>query len=182
MKKVLFFAVALVIAFTAAAQPNGQGPQRPGDRPFPPQFEQRDPAQVAQEQTDQLNELVLLTPKQYKKIYKFNKKMEQQRQSELENMMPQGRPEGFPGGRPDFGGERPPMGQGRPDGMGPGGPGGMPPRGDGQFRGPRNQDMEKFMEEQQEKRDKEYSKILTPEQYQRWKSVETEKEFRRMIE
>ncbi len=182
MKKVLFFAAALVIAFTAAAQPNGQGPQRPGDRPFPPQFEQRDPAQVAQEQTDQLNELVSLTPKQYKKIFKFNKKMEKQRQSELENMMPQGRPEGFPGGRPDFGGERPPMGQGRPDGMGPGGPGGMPPRGDGQFRGPRNQDMEKFMEEQQEKRDKEYSKILTPEQYQRWKSVETEKEFRRMIE
>ena len=182
MKKVLFIAAAFLIAFTAAAQPDGRGSQGLGDRPFPPQFEQRDPAQVAQEQTDQLNELVSLTPKQYKKIYKFNKKMEQQRQNELANMMPQGRPEGFPGGRPDFGGERPPMGQGRPGGMGPGGPGGMPPRGDGQFRGPRNQDMEKFMEEQQEKRDKEYSKILTPEQFQRWKAVETEKEFRRMIE
>ena len=187
MKKVLFLAAALLIAFTAAAQPEGWGTQGPGDKPFPPKFEQRDPAQVAQEQTDQLNELVSLTPKQYKKIYKFNKKMEQQRQDELESMMPQGRPEGFPGGRPDFGGERPPMGQGRPGGMGPGGmgpggPGGMPPRGDGQFRGPRNQDMEKFLEQQQEKRDKEYGKILTPEQYERWKAFETEKEFRRMAE
>lgn len=190
MKKVLFIAAALVIAFTAAAQPQGQGPQGPDKGQFPPKFEQRDPEQVAKEQTDRLDELVSLTPKQYKKIFKFNKKMEKQRQSELENMMPQGRPEGFQGGRPDFGGERPPMGQGRPGGMGPGGPGGMgpggqggrPPRGDGQFRGPRNEEMEEFMEKQNEKRDKEYSKILTPEQYQRWKSVETEREFRRMIE
>ena len=123
MKKVLFIAAALVITFTAASQPQGQGPQ--------------------------------------------------------------GRPEGFPGGRPDFGGDRPPMGQGGPGGMGPGGPGGQggrPPRGDGQFRGPRNEEMEKFMEKQNEKRDKEYSKILTPDQYQRWKSVETEREFRRMFE
>ena len=64
----------------------------------------------------------------------------------------------------------------QPQGQGPQGP------DNGQFRGPRNEEMEEFMEKQNEKRDKEYSKILTPEQYQRWKSVETEREFRRMIE
>ena len=42
--------------------------------------------------------------------------------------------------------------------------------------------MEKFLEQQQEKSDKEYGKILTPEQYERWKAFETEKEFRRMAE
>lgn len=34
MKKVLFIAAALVIAFTAAAQPQGQGPQGPDKGQF----------------------------------------------------------------------------------------------------------------------------------------------------
>ena len=186
MKYVLTIAAALVMTFTAVAQPpQGRGPQGPDGERFRPQFEQKDPAQIAQEQTDQLNELVGLTDKQYKKIYKFNKKQAQERQDAMADMMPQGRPDGFPGGMgPGMGGgrpERPPMGQGRPDGMGPGGPGG--PRGDGQFRrGPRNEEMQKLMEEQKEKRVKQYRKILTEEQFQKWEAAETEREFRQAVE
>lgn len=181
-------AAVLLMAVSAWAQPQGQGPQ---GRDFPmngPQFEQREPSQVAQAQTDRLNELVGLSDKQYKIIYKFNLKMERQRQNEMENSMPAGRPEGFPGGGmgPGMGGGRPerPMGQGRPDGMGPGnGPGGMPPRGDGQFRrGPMNEDMQQLMDKQQEKRVKKYRKVLTPEQFQKWESFEAERNFRRMVE
>ena len=152
----------LLMAVSAWAQPQGQGP-RGREFPMPgPQFEQRDPAQVAQEQTDRLNDLVGLTDKQYKKIFKFNQKMERQRQNEMENMMPMGRPEGFPAGM---------------------GPGGMPPRGDGQFRrGPMNEDMQQLMEKQQEKRVKKSRKVLTPEQFQKWASFEAERDFRKMVE
>lgn len=59
------------------------------------QFEQKDPAQMAQEETDRLNELVGLTDKQYKKIYKFNKRQYEQLKNQVENAMPQG----FPGGQ-----------------------------------------------------------------------------------
>ena len=191
MKHFLTCAAVLMMTFTAVAQPP-QG-QDPRGRDFPkdaPQFEMKDAAQIAQEQTDRLNELLVLTPKQYKKIYKFNKKQAQERQDAMTDMMPQGRPEGFPGGMgPGMGGgrpERPPMGQGRPDGMGPGGmgPGGQGgPRGDGQFRrGPRNEEMQKLMEEQREKREKEYRKILTEEQYQKWAVAEAEREFRDAFE
>ena len=195
MKRILTIVAALAMTVTTFAQPQGQGPKGPDGRPERgPRFEQRDPAQVAQEQTDRLDQLVQLTPKQYKKIYKFNKRQSEQLQREMENMMPQGRPEGFPGGMGPGAGGRPerPIGQGRPDGMGPGGmgPGGMGPggpggrpRGDGQFRpGPRGGEMQELMEEQQAKRVKKYRRVLTPEQFQRWEAFEAEREFRQMIE
>ena len=194
MKHILTIAAALLLATTAFAQPQGPGQMGPDGRPgFGPQFEQRDPVQMAQEQTDRLDKLVQLTPQQYKKIFKFNKRQAKQLQRERENMMPQGRPEGFPEGMgPGMGGGRPerPMGQGRPDGMGPGGmgpggmgPGGMGPRGDGQFRpGPRGGAMQELMEEQKAKRVKKYRKVLTPEQFQKWESFEAQREFRQMIE
>ena len=178
MKHILTLAAALVMTFTAVAQPPmGQGPR---GREFPkdgPKFEQQDPAQVAQKQTDQLDKLVSLTPKQYKKIYKFHKRQAEERQSEMENF----RPEGFPGGRPDgmgpgMGGNRPPMGGG--PGMGSG----RPPR-DGQFRPEfRNEGMKDLMEEQQEKKVKKYRKVLTADQFQKWESFEAQREFRQMIE
>ncbi len=75
MKQFLTLAALFVMTFTAVAQPPmGQGPK---GREFPqdgPKFERQDPAEVAQKQTDQLDKLVTLTPKQYKKIYKFNKR------------------------------------------------------------------------------------------------------------
>ena len=165
MKHFLTLAAALVMTFTAVAQPPmGQGPR---GREFPkdgPKFEQQDPAQVAQKQTDQLDKLVSLTPKQYKKIYKFHKRQAEERQSEMENF----RPEGVPGGRPD--------------GMGPGMGSGRPPR-DGQFRPEfRNEGMKDLMEEQQEKKVKKYRKVLTADQFQKWESFEAQREFRQMIE
>ena len=165
MKHFLTLAAALVMTFTAIAQPPmGQGPR---GREFPkdgPKFEQQDPAQIAQKQTDQLDKLVSLTPKQYKKIYKFHKRQAEERQSEMESF----RPEGFPGGRPD--------------GMGPGMGGGRPPR-DGQFRPEfRNEGMKDLMEEQQEKKVKKYRKVLTVDQFQKWESFEAQREFRQMVE
>ena len=165
MKHFLTLAAALVMTFTAIAQPPmGQGPR---GREFPkdgPKFEQQDPAQIAQKQTDQLDKLVSLTPKQYKKIYKFHKRQAEERQSEMENF----RPEGFPGGRPE--------------GMGPGMGGGRPPR-DGQFRPEfRNEGMKDLMEEQQEKKVKKYRKVLTADQFQKWESFEAQREFRQMVE
>ena len=164
MKHILTIAAALMMTFTAVAQPPvGQGPR---GREFPkegPKFERQDSDQLAQKQTDQLDQLVSLTPKQYKKIYKFNKRQAEERQTEMENF----RPQGFPAGGPD--------------GMGPGG---FPPR-DGQFRpgpGMQNEDMRKLMEKQQEKRVKKYRKVLTPEQFQKWESFEAQREFRQMIE
>ena len=184
----MILAAALVLTITAAAQPPmGQGPR---GREFPtdgPMFQQMDPEQVAKEETDRLDKLVNLTPQQYKKLYKYNKKLEKQRQDEMENMMPQGRPEGFPGERPDFGGQRPPMGQGRPDGMGPGGPGpgGMGPggpRGDGQFRrGPQFEEMQQLTDEIQAKREKKYRKVLTPEQFQKRESFEIDRDAHRRM-
>ena len=93
MKYLLTVAVLFMMTCMATAQPpQGRGPQGPGDGPFRPQFEKLDPAQLAKEQTDQLDKLVSLTPQQYKKLYKFNKKQARERQNEMENMMPQGRP------------------------------------------------------------------------------------------
>jgi hypothetical protein len=189
MKHLLTCAVLFMMTFMATAQPQVGAPQRPGDGEFRPQFEKLDPDQVAQEQTDQLDQLVSLTPQQYKKLYKFHKKQAKERQNELENMMPQGRPEGFPGGGmgPGMGGGRPGgmgPGGGRPGGMGPGmGPGGMPPQGDGDFRrGPMNNGLQELLEEQKEQREKTYRKVLSADQYQKWESFEAQREFRQMVD
>ena len=200
MKYILTLATALLMAFSAFAQPQQppQGQGRPdGMPPMFGQFEQKDPAQLAQDETDRLNQLVGLTEKQYKKIYKFNKRQYNQLQTKMENTMPQGFP-GGPGG--------PGMGGSRPDGMGPGGPGGMGPggfgggrpdgMGPGGPRGPRGGqrpdmgqgrpgmggEMQELMEEMKEKKEKKYRKILTPEQYMKWESFEAERDFRRMRE
>ena len=157
-------AVVLVMSFTASAQPQGWTPQGPGNGPVRPRLEQRDPAQIAQEQTEQLDKLVVLSPKQYKKIYKFNKRQAKERQNEMEDRMP-GRPDGFP-----------------PEGMRPGMvPGGMPPRGEGRFR-PLDDGMKEMIEQQQAERVKKYRKVLTPEQFQKWESFEAQREFRQIIE
>jgi Spy/CpxP family protein refolding chaperone len=167
MKQLMILAAALVLTITAAAQPPmGQGPR---GREFPtdgPMFQQMDPEQMAKEETDRLDKLVNLTPQQYKKLYKYNKKLEKQRQDEMENMMPQGRPDGMGPGGPG------------PGGMGPGGP-----RGDGQFRrGPQFEEMQQLTDEIQAKREKKYRKVLTPEQFQKWESFEIDRDaHRRML-
>ena len=160
-------AATVILAMTAFAQPPlpPQGQGRPdGMPPMFGQFEQKDPAQMAQEETDRLNELVGLSQKQYKKIYKFNKRQYDQMQSKRENAMPQG----FPGGRPD--------------GMGPGGPRGGQRPDMGQGRPRMGGEMQEMMQEMKANKEKKYRKVLTPEQYQKWESFEAERDFRRMIE
>ena len=171
MKRILIMTLAVLGAWTALAQPQmpprgeGWAPERG------PRFEMKDPAQMAQEETDRLDKLVNLTPKQYKKLYRFNKRQYNQMQNRMEDVRPVGRPEGMgPGGFGD-----------RPEGMGPGGPGG--PRGDGQFRRPpMGGDMQEIMNEFQQKKAKKYNRILTPDQYVKWESFEAQREFGRMRE
>ena len=76
----------------------------------------------------------------------FKNEVEQERKMQ-EARRPEGMPEGFPGGGPGMGGGRPPMGD----------PGMMPPS---------DEEMEKFYTKQ----DKNLQKILTAEQYGKWRS------------
>jgi hypothetical protein len=181
MKYFLTTMAALVLVMTSFAQPP-QAPQGQGrpDRmpPMIDQFEQKDPALMAQEETDRLDRLVGLSERQYKKIYKFNKRQYKALQRDMENARPQGFPEGMGPGGPGFGG-------GRPEGMGPGGPGG--PRGGqrpemGQGRPPMMGGSPELMQEFRVKQEKKYRQVLTPEQFQKWESFQAEREFRRMVE
>lgn len=111
------------------------------------------PEKAAQKKTDEMNRLVNLTEKQYKKIYKLFFKSEKER---LEMTMP--RPEGAPfrGGMPPVParGDLPLERKERPEGM-PSGPG---------------KERQEEMRQQQEKMEKKIRKILTEEQYGKWKA------------
>lgn len=118
------------------------------------------PEKAAQRRTDEMDKMVDLTEKQYKKIYKLFLKEEKEK---VEALME--RHSGGMNGQPPMGG-RPPMG------------GGMPPRGGGfpRMEGDRNdmtpeERMKARGEEIQkelEKREKKIRKILTDEQYETW--------------
>lgn len=124
---------------------------------FSPQAEEQvkevpNPEQAARKLTDEMDELLQLTEKQYKKIYKLNQKEEKEK---VERMT----------GKAPFGGERPPMPP-----MG----GGMPPQNGsferGGMRPPMTEDMQEDMQSRMEKRNKKLKKILTDEQYEKWMS------------
>lgn len=109
MKHILTVMAALMLVATAFAQPpqppQGQGPR---GREFPkegPQFMQMDPEQMAKEETGRLDKLVNLTPKQYKKLYRFNKRQYNQMQSDMDAVRPEGRPAPGEFRRPPMGGE-----------------------------------------------------------------------------
>lgn len=160
-------AVAWIPAMSANAQPQGgPRPEFKGEhRPMPTVNE------IAQQKTNAMDHELTLTEKQYKKILKYYK---EEAEKEREMM------EDFPGEKPDFGGGRPPMGgpgmggpgmgggfrgpQGGFPGGGPGMGGGRPPMG-GPAMGMSDEEMEKYYEKQ----DKKLKKILTPEQYDRWR-------------
>lgn len=121
------------------------------------------PEKAAQRRTDEMDKVLNLTEKQYKKIYKLFLKEEKEK---VENMMQ--RHSGGMNGQPPMGG-RPPMG------------GGMPPQGGG-FPGmggaPEGMNPEELMKEhaekmqkEQEKREKKIRKILTEEHYATWQTV-----------
>lgn len=168
MKKVILFAAALLISF-AAANAQEQSPQdMKGERP---QRQQLKPKERAKANADSLNALVQLDEKQYKKVYKIFLE-EANSMSDL-----------FPN---RGGGQRPPMGGGRPGGFSGGGGrpggfsggGGRPPMGQGQMMGGPSGQMKSIPErinEIREKREKKLKKILTEEQYQ----IYDESEFKK---
>ena len=114
------------------------------------------PERAARRQTDKLKADLALTDKQYKKIYKLNL---QEQKDMVKNMSNQGMPPMPPrGNRPEG---MPPMGvmpmNGRPEG----GFGSRPQTGD--------------MSQQMEKKDKQMKKILTEDQYKKWKAMPQDK-------
>lgn len=128
------------------------------------------PEGMARHITEQMKRVVQLNETQYKKIYKLN--LNEQRKLFKQQQAQQKSGEGAE--------NRPPMG-------GPGGDmgGGMPPMGDGDFgggmpQGDRNSDSQSFEEKAAaakkiaEHKDKKLKKVLTSDQFSKWKAFEAE--------
>lgn len=107
------------------------------------------PEKMAKRRTDEMNELLQLSEKQYKKIYKLYLKQEKEK---VERMTERHLPEG---GRPP---------------MPPEGGGGMPPRMEGMPPSMPMKNEREDMQKQIKKFDKKLKKILTDEQYEIWSS------------
>lgn len=136
---------------------------------------QGDPEKAAKAETDRLQKELQLTDKQYKKVYKLVLKEQKER---LEN-----RPPMPAGGRGDMpprrDGGRPQMPQGGGEGFpSMGGEDGFPPQmqmgqggDDRPFRDNR-QDRAEEMKKKAEKQEKKMKKILTDEQFAKWKEMQ----------
>lgn len=115
------------------------------------------PEKAARKLTDEMNELLQLTEKQYKKVYKLNLKAEKEKIERMTAKNP-------------FGGERPPMFP----------MGGTPPLGSfppkNGSRPPMPENMQEDMQSRIEKQNKKLKKILTDEQYEKWMSRKPEQE------
>lgn len=185
--RICTLASLMLLSFGLFAQP-----QNGGERPAPPK--KKTPEEIAKKEADMMKAEVGLTDKQYKKVYKLIKKDWQYRQSQAENsfgggMPPQGGPGGMGGPGGGMGGDM--MGgpggmggggmMGGPGGMGGGGmmggPGGGMPQG-GMENGQRPEGgpgmggpgMDVVTDEYLEKQDAKLKKILTEEQYVKWRS------------
>lgn len=117
------------------------------------------PEKSARRQTNKLKETLNLTDKQYKQIYKLNLKEEK---AKLNTQTNQNRPL-MPIGQMGNGG----------DGMMP--PMGPPPGGDSMEGGMERPRPSDDMQKQMEEREKKMKKILTDEQYKKWKEIKPEK-------
>jgi len=146
--------------------------QTQDNHPSPPK--QRTPEEIAKAEADMMKAELNLTDKQYKKVYKLIKKDHEYRQSQMENAFAEGMPPqgGMPGGMPQ-GGMPGGMSGGMPGGMG----GGRPPMGEmGQMPRPEGgqpgmKPLEDIVtEEYLEKQENKLKKILTEEQYSKWRS------------
>ena len=162
MKKLLLLAAAACLCWgQAAAQAERSGRPAPPDsvRGLHPRFaEVPNPEKAARAETDRLKEELQLTEKQYKKVYKLNLKAQKERMEARFPAAPGGRP------MPPGGGFRPPMPEGGfPPMMGEGRPP-MPPM-DPEARAER-------LKKQAQKREKKMRKILTDEQFARWKELQ----------
>lgn len=125
------------------------------------------PEKEAKKRTDEMDRLLNLTEKQYKKIYKLYLKEEKEK---IEKMFSRS------GGQPPMNGERRPMGMGQPP-MGGGRPpmgGNRPDFGEGGPMMPPEHIKEKMAEEmmkREEKKLKKIRKILGDEQYEKWLEI-----------
>ena len=115
MKLIGLAACLISCTSLAVAQENPEPQERQ-------QHEQRlprevlNPEKIATQMTDQMQESLQLTEKQYKKIYKLNLKEQKEHFKAMQNSGEQRPPMGGPGMR----GGRPPMGGGEPPMMGEG--------------------------------------------------------------
>lgn len=142
-KIILAITIVCLPATVANAQPQeSPSPEfKGGPRPMPTVDE------LAQQRANAMDHELTLTEKQYKKILKYYKAEAEKEREMMQAGKTQGMPEGFPGGeRPDFGGGRPPI--------------------DGPGMAASDEEMEKYYEKQ----DKKLKKILTAEQYDKWRT------------
>lgn len=137
------------------------------DEPQKKEFEKKEvpnPEKAAKKRTDDMDKVLCLTEKQYKKIYKLYLKDEKEK---VEKMFSR------TGGQPLMNGSRPPMGMGQPpmDGGFPPMAGNHPDFGEGGPKMPPEHIKEKMAEEikkHEEKMLKKIRKILDDEQYEKW--------------
>lgn len=167
MKKIvcaLCLATLLPVSSTASASTVADEPQQEKQAPAK---EIPNPEKAARKRTDEMDKVLNLTEKQYKKIYKLNLKEEREKLEALIGRGDKGagRPPMMGGGRPpmmDGGGQPPMMGGGQPPMMG--GRGGHPmmrPSDD-------HEKMKEYIEKRAEKKMKKLRKILSDEQYDLW--------------
>lgn len=193
-RRILLCLAALAVAAGLSAQETERqergprGPQGPHGREM-----HRTPEQAATARTDRMNSELKLTEKQYKKIYKIYLKEENARKEAMSagpmGMPPMGGPGGPMGGPGGFmGGGRPPQGgmqggmhSGPQGGFGGGMPeGGRMMQGEGQGMPEGFPGMEKPVakvggkdiesDEYMDAREEKFRKILTSEQYSRWRT------------
>lgn len=129
-------ATLIIVSVAVSAQPprpqGGHGP-RPEKR--------LSPDEIARKKTDDMDKVLSLDEKQYKKIYRIYLKEENARQQAFEGMGPMGPP-----------------------------PGGMPPMGDWEPAKPKVGGKDIDSDEYIDAREKKFQKILTEEQYMKWRT------------
>jgi len=180
----LFNFIAVAAVLLMCGQVRAQDPVKPARPMEPPKRPTAE--QMAESRTREMDTLLNLDAKQYKKIYKMNLKeakekvawMESKSESSNSNGMSempmgggmgQGGP-GMGGGGMGQGGGMPPMG----GGMGQGGPGMEDRMGQGSPR--MQKDDEETIEKEKAKKAKQLKKILTQEQFQIWQKDEAARE------
>ena len=160
--KFILTAVATVTISTLSVCAQPQKPPFPGNHEGRPVRQSMSPKERAEKRTDEMDKVVRLDEKQYKKIYKIYLKEEKAKETAMGNGGPMGPPPGgFPGGFSDMGGF-----PGGPK-MGGGFPGGMP-GGQWDPQKPSVGGKEIDSDEYIDAREKKFRKILSQEQYARW--------------
>lgn len=173
MKKIVWiFCLTALIPIPSAAFAVAL-PDEPQQEKKAPVKEIPNPEKTARKRTDEMDKVLNLTEKQYKKIYKLNLKEEREK---LEALI--GRGDRDTGCLPMMGGGRPPMRHS--DGEPPMMDGGSQPPMMGHGRRPMmappadNDKMKDDIRERTEKKMKKIRKILTDEQYDLWLTMKPE--------